>query len=77
MRECAVAGVPDERWGEATCAFLVLQGGADEGAVRERVQALCRAALADYKRPKMFRCLDALPRNANGKVLKRELRAGA
>lgn len=75
VRECAVAGLPDERWGEATCAFLVLQPGADEPQVMRRVQDLCRDALADYKRPKLFRRIDGLPRNANGKVLKRELRA--
>lgn len=73
--ECAVAGVPDERWGEATCAFLVPREPGESGALMQRVQALCRAELADYKRPKLFRFLDALPRNANGKVLKRELRA--
>lgn len=74
VRECAVAGVPDERWGEATCAFLVLQPGVDEASVKQRVRELCRGSLADYKQPKMFRCLEGLPRNANGKVLKRELR---
>jgi len=75
VRECAVAGVPDERWGEATCAFLVLREPGDEAVLMQRIQALCRTELADYKRPKLFRLVDALPRNANGKVLKRELRA--
>ena len=74
VRECAVTGLKDERWGEAACAFLVLEPNADARAVRERVQELCREALADYKRPKLFRCVETLPRNANGKVLKRELR---
>jgi long-chain acyl-CoA synthetase len=74
VRECAVAGIPDERWGEATCAFLVLRENSDPADVVQRVQALCRNGLADYKRPKHFRLVDALPRNANGKVLKRELR---
>lgn len=75
VRECAVAGLPDERWGEAACAFLVLKPGADDQRVLRRVEAMCRQALADYKRPKLFRFIDSLPRNANGKVLKRELRA--
>jgi len=74
VRECAVVGLPDERWGEAICAFLVLQAGADEAKVWPRIQALCRIELAGYKQPKTLRRIDALPRNANGKVLKRELR---
>lgn len=77
VRECAVAGLADERWGEATCAFLVLRPGTDEAAVTQRVQELCRSLLADYKRPKLVRCIGELPRNANGKVLKRELRTSA
>ncbi|MCA0326634.1 MAG: AMP-binding protein [Proteobacteria bacterium] len=74
VRECAVTGLPDERWGEATTAFLVLQDAANQELVHRHVQELCQSSLADYKRPKAFRFLSALPRNANGKVLKRELR---
>lgn len=77
VRECAVVGVPDERWGEATTAFLVLKDSANAAEVCRRVQELCQSSLADYKRPKAFRFLDALPRNANGKVLKRDLRETA
>jgi acyl-CoA synthetase (AMP-forming)/AMP-acid ligase II len=77
VRECAVAGLPHERWGEAACAFLVLHSGADAAQVSKRVQELCREQLADYKRPKLFRVIEVLPRNANGKVLKRELRQTA
>jgi len=77
VRECAVVGLPDERWGEAATAFLVLRNPADAAPVRQRVQALCQSLLADYKRPKAYRFLDALPRNANGKVLKRDLREAA
>ena len=74
VRECAVVGMPDERWGEATTAFLVLKESANATEIQQRVQELCNALLADYKRPKAFRILHALPRNANGKVLKRDLR---
>jgi acyl-CoA synthetase (AMP-forming)/AMP-acid ligase II len=77
VSECAVVGLPDSRWGEAACAFLVLRPDAgDDAAVVQRVQRLCREALAGFKQPKEIRCIDALPRNANGKVLKRELRQG-
>ena len=75
VRECAVVGLADARWGEATCAYLVLRGEASDAAsVINRVQQLCRESLAGFKQPREFRCVAALPRNANGKVLKRELR---
>jgi acyl-CoA synthetase (AMP-forming)/AMP-acid ligase II len=72
IRECAVVGLPDSRWGEAVHAFVVLR--ADRPGVLDRVRDLCREHLADYKRPKDFHIVMELPRNANGKVLKRELR---
>ena len=71
--EVAVVGVPDEKWGEVGKAFVAARPGATltADAVLER----CRAALAGYKRPRSVEFVDALPRNANGKVLKGELRA--
>jgi fatty-acyl-CoA synthase len=71
--DAAVVGVPDERWGEACAAFVVLRTGetADEGALREH----CRARLARFKVPKTFTLVDVLPRSSMGKVLKDELRA--
>ncbi|MFY8104120.1 MAG: class I adenylate-forming enzyme family protein [Ramlibacter sp.] len=78
VRECAVVGMPDARWGEMVCAFLVLRPDAgtrdSDHDVIERVRALCRESLAGFKQPREIRCIDTLPRNANGKVLKRELR---
>lgn len=70
--ECAVIGVPDDRWGERPVAFLVLRSGAalEEDALR----AHCRAELAGFKVPDRFIFREDLPRNASGKVLKRELR---
>ena len=70
--DCAVIGVPDERWGERPIAFLVLRSGnaLGEGALRDH----CRAQLAGFKVPDRFIFRSELPRNASGKVLKRELR---
>jgi fatty-acyl-CoA synthase len=73
--EAAVVGVPDERWGEACAAFVVLREGSSVGT--EELQRLCRDRLARFKVPKTFAFVDALPRSSMGKVLKDELRAGA
>jgi acyl-CoA synthetase (AMP-forming)/AMP-acid ligase II len=72
LRDAAVVGVPDEHWGEVARAHVVLADGAgfDETAVRR----YCRTRLAGYKVPATFVIEDDLPRNASGKVLKRELR---
>jgi fatty-acyl-CoA synthase len=73
--EAAIVGVPDERWGEACAAFVVLRPGAT--ATEDELRAVCRDRLARFKVPKTFAFLHALPRSAMGKVLKDELRAGA
>ena len=71
VREAAVIGVPHEEWGESLRAFIVLRSGmqVDETALSQH----CREVLAGYKVPKEYRYIAALPRNAGGKVLKREL----
>lgn len=72
IREAAVIGVPDERWGEALRAFVVAEQGHPLDA--ETVEAHCRHWLGGYKVPRSVRFIEALPRNAGGKVLKKELR---
>ena len=71
VRECAVLGLPDERRGERVIAVIVR----DEPALDEsRLRAHWSERLVDYQRPVAVRFVDALPRNAMGKVLRRELR---
>ena len=73
LAECAVIGVPDDRWGETPAALLVPRPGARVDAAD--VVARCRANLADYKRPRYIVIREEpLPRGMSGKVLKRELR---
>jgi fatty-acyl-CoA synthase len=71
--DVAVIGVPDEQFGERLRAFVVRAAGSQlsEDAVRDYV----RDNLARYKVPRDVAFVDVLPRNATGKVLKRELRA--
>src|SRR5262249_5679042 len=70
--QCAVIGVPDEKWGEVGCAVVVKRPGA--AATEAELVEHCRARLARYKVPRSVVFVDALPLSAAGKILKRELR---
>ena len=73
VREVAVIGLPDQRWGERPVAIVVL---ADGGALElQDLADHCRTRLASFKVPKQLIIRDSLPRNPSGKVLKRVLRA--
>ena len=73
VREVAVIGLRDARWGERPVAIVVLAEGAslELPALTEH----CRARLASFKVPKQLVVRDSLPRNPSGKILKRVLRA--
>lgn len=73
VREVAVIGMPDQRWGERPVAVVVLADGAalDLSGLTDH----CRRHLAAFKVPKQLILRDSLPRNPSGKVLKRVLRA--
>ncbi|MER6000637.1 acyl-CoA synthetase [Nonomuraea angiospora] len=72
VAEAAVFGVPDDTWIEAVTAAVVLREGG--GATEQELIAFLRERLAAFKTPKRVVFVDALPKNASGKVLKRELR---
>lgn len=69
--EAAVTGIPHDVLGEDVAAFVVVREGAEVDAAE--VEAFCRERLADYKAPRTVVFVDELPRNATGKVVKREL----
>ncbi len=73
VADVAVVGLPDAYWGERVVAFLVAPAAAGD---TDGLALFCAERLADYKRPREFRWVDQLPRNSNGKLLKRTLRGG-
>ncbi len=72
IAEATVLGLPDPTWGEAVTAVVVLKEGKTLGL--EEVKAFCREKIAGYKIPKAIRLVEEIPKNATGKVLKRQLR---
>ena len=73
LAEVAVIGVPDARWGEVGRAVVVANGGM--ALALEDINTMLDGRVARYKIPKSLVCVDALPRNALGKVDKKQLRA--
>jgi fatty-acyl-CoA synthase len=75
VKEVAVVGLPDEKWGERVHAVVVLHAGGD--ATEREIVDWCKDRIAGYKRPRSvsFIADDAMPRTATGKILHRTLRA--
>lgn len=73
VAQCAVIGVPDERWGERVHAVIMARPGTEPTA--QSITDHCRSLIAGYKCPRSVEFRDALPLSAAGKVLKAELRA--
>ena len=73
VSEACVVGVPHEIWGEAVKALVVLRPG--ETVTGEELTRFVGERLADYKKPKSVEFISDLPKNAYGKVLRRELKA--
>ncbi len=72
VREAAVIGVADEYRGETVAAFVSLRAGAD--AEPDEIIAYCKERLAAYKYPRTLQIIEEIPKNANGKIMRRSLR---
>jgi acyl-CoA synthetase (AMP-forming)/AMP-acid ligase II len=77
VAEVGVVGVPDAYRGEDVLAFVVLRPDARSTVTEDQLVAWCRAEMAVYKAPRTIRFVDALPKTASGKILKRALREQA
>ncbi len=75
VAEAAVIGAPDVTWGETVVAVIRLREG--QTAEAEEIIAFCRERIASYKKPRHVVFVPELPKNASGKILKRELRETA
>ena len=73
VADVAVIGVPNEKWGEAVMAYVVVKDGREVSS--EDVIEYARSKIARYKCPKTVEFIEALPRNASGKILRKDLRA--
>ena len=74
VAQVSVIGIPDRRMGEVGLAVVVPAPGADAEAVATALPGFAKDQLANFKVPRRVEVVDALPTNASGKVLKRELR---
>jgi fatty-acyl-CoA synthase len=72
IAEAAIIGIPDQQWGETGMAIIAVKPG--QAITEAEIHAHCEANLARFKRPRLIRFVEALPRNATGKIHKPTLR---
>ncbi|MEW9674065.1 class I adenylate-forming enzyme family protein [Ammoniphilus sp. 3BR4] len=73
VKETCVFGIPDEKWGEAVYAHVVLKEG--QKVTEQELIELCRDHLAGFKKPKGILIVDQLPKSSYGKIMRKEIRA--
>ncbi len=69
--DCAVVGAPHPKWGQCVAAFVVPRDGRE--IALEALQAHCAHRLADFKKPRVLKLVDSIPKNAGGKTVKSQL----
>jgi acyl-CoA synthetase (AMP-forming)/AMP-acid ligase II len=69
--DCAVIGLPDEKWGQCVAAYVVPRDGCQ--IKLHALQKHCQNVLADYKKPRVLHIVPSLPKNAGGKTVKTKL----
>ena len=74
VADVAVIGIPNDKWGEAVMAYVVRKDGRDDLSAEDIIE-YARSKIARYKCPKSVEFIEALPRNASGKILRKDLRA--
>jgi acyl-CoA synthetase (AMP-forming)/AMP-acid ligase II len=72
VNETCIFGIPDDKWGESICAHIVLKEG--HIVSEDELIELCKGHLASFKKPKVIRIVDALPKSPYGKILRKEIR---
>ncbi|MDX2448272.1 MAG: AMP-binding protein [Desulfobacterales bacterium] len=74
--DCAVIGIPDDKWGEKVVAVVIPRGSDNPEITEEMIVSCCKDQMAGYKRPKeiLFIKEDEMPRTPTGKILHRKLR---
>ena len=72
VNECAVFGIPDDQWGEVPAAYVVLASDAE--ITEEDLIEFCAGQIARFKRPKLIKFVDSLPKTTVGKIRKNTLR---
>ncbi len=75
--DCAIVGLPDDKWGEKVAAVVIRKPGLDESKINEdTIRQCCQSQMAGFKRPKeiIFIDEDEMPRTPTGKILHRKLR---
>jgi acyl-CoA synthetase (AMP-forming)/AMP-acid ligase II len=70
IADCAVIGVPNDRWGQTVTACVVVKGELESGALETHLRG---SHLADFKRPRQYHFLQSIPRNATNKVMRKVL----
>ncbi|MBD8138109.1 long-chain fatty acid--CoA ligase [Peribacillus frigoritolerans] len=72
VKETCVFGIPDDKWGEAICAHVVLRE--DQCVTEEELIGLCKSKLASFKKPKRIFIVESLLKSTYGKILRKEIR---